>query len=78
MQKHKTSSRVPKGSDGAWGEDQRTSMGQKKEDAEEEVEAEERGAAHAPRAARVRRLAPREPLRQQVWCWFGVVRVQCC
>ena len=41
MQKHKTSSRVPKGSDGAWGEDQRTSMGQKKEDAEEEVEAEE-------------------------------------
>ena len=41
MQKHKTNSRVPKGSDGAWGEDQRTSMGQKKEDAEEEVEAEE-------------------------------------
>ena len=41
MQKHKTSSRVPKGSDGAWGKDQRTSMGQKKEDAEEEVEEEE-------------------------------------
>ena len=41
MQKHKTNSRVPKGSDGVWGEDQRTSMGQKKEDAEEEVEAEE-------------------------------------
>ena len=41
MQKHKTSSRVSKSSDGAWGEDQRTSMGQKKEDAEEEVEAEE-------------------------------------
>ena len=41
MQKHKTNSRVSKSSDGAWGKDQRTSMGQKKEDAEEEVEQEE-------------------------------------
>ena len=41
MQKHKTNSRVSKSSDGAWGKDQKTSMGQKKEDAEEEVEQEE-------------------------------------